>query len=253
MSSVTTRVREVKQPYGGFIKPSSLHIDVYHDNFQLNEHESVASTIVGMAVDYLSRLSIGIPIREVFSLSIEGAIRAGKTKEALGYLSEIKGTDESSVINTCKLSAFDCWIRNPISALHATPPSELVIDKQTVSNIQIMVQRCHNFFTQNGPIIKSGFTFEPTGYTKIIDSGDGDYLTQNGLWDIKVLSSKLTSKHTLQILVYWIMGLHSQKPEFRSISMLGIFNPRLNTSYTIQTSDIPDEIIDTVEHEVIGY
>lgn len=253
MSSVTKRVREVKQPYGGFIKPPSLHIDVYHDNFQLNEQESVASTIIGMAVDYLSRLSIGISVHEIFSLSIEGAIRAGKTEEALGYLSEIKGMDESSVINTCKLSAFDCWVRNPISAIHATPPSELVIDKQTVSNIQIMVQRCHNFFTQNGPIIKSGFTFEPTGYTKIIDSGDGDYLTQNGLWDIKVLSSKLTSKHTLQILVYWIMGLHSQKPEFRSISMLGIFNPRLNTSHAIQISDISEEIIDTVEHEVIGY
>ena len=94
MSSVTKRVREVKQPYGGFIKPSSLHIDVYHDNFQLNEQESVASTIIGMAVDYLSRLSIGISVHEIFSLSIEGAIRAGKTEEALGYLSEIKGMDE---------------------------------------------------------------------------------------------------------------------------------------------------------------
>ena len=253
MSSVTSRIRGVKQPYGGFINPSSRHIVSFHDNFQLGEHESVAPTIIGMAVDYLSRLSIGIPTREIFSLSIEGALRSGRVKEAIGYFSEIKGTDESSVINTCKLSAFDCWVRNPISALHATPPSELVIDKQTITNIQIMVQRCHDFLIQNGPITKTGFTFEPTGYTKIIDSGDGDYLTQNTLWDIKVLSSKPTSKHTLQILVYWIMGLHSQKPEFCSISKLGNFNPKLNTSYTIQTSDISEEIIDTVEHEVIGY
>ena len=42
-------------------------------------------------------------------------------------------------------------------------------------------------------------------------------------------------------------------PEFKNISYLGIFNPRLNIVYRIATDSIPSEIIHTVETAVIGY
>ena len=41
-----------------------------------------------------------------------------------------------------------------------------------------MVKRTLNFFEKYGPITKDGFTFEGA-YTKIIASGDGDYLTKD--------------------------------------------------------------------------
>ena len=48
-----------------------------------------------------------------------------------------------------------------------------------------MVLRSLAFIENYGPIIKDGFTFEG-GYTDIVSSGDGDYLTENTLWDFKV-------------------------------------------------------------------
>ena len=49
------------------------------------------------------------------------------------------------------------------------------------------------------------------------------------------------------------MGKHSGKDEFKNIKKLGIFNPRLNTVYLLDTSVIPIEIIKEVENEVICY
>ena len=62
---------------------------------------------------------------------------------------------------------------------------------------------------------RRNFTFEPTGYTKIVNAGDGDFLTKDTLWDFKVSKSKIDRKQTLQILMYWIMGKHSGKKNLR--------------------------------------
>lgn len=59
-----------------------------------------------------------------------------------------------------------------------------------------MVKRSVSFWNMYGPIIKDGFTFEPYGYTKTVDTGDGDFLTQDTLWDFKVSKAKPTNKQT---------------------------------------------------------
>ncbi len=51
----------------------------------------------------------------------------------------------------------------------------------------------------------------------------------------------------------WRMGLRSVYPEFRNVRYLGIYNPRLNVASRIEVSQIPDDVIDTVEKDVIGY
>jgi hypothetical protein len=72
-----------------------------------------------------------------------------------------------------------------------------------------------------------GFTFEG-GYTDTVSKGDGDLTTAYTLWDFKVSKAKVKKEYTLQLLMYWRMGLHSVHPEFQSIKYLGIYNPRLN-------------------------
>ena len=73
------------------------------------------------------------------------------------------------------------------------------------------------------------------------------------MWDFKVSKSKPTNKHTLQLLMYWIMGQHSGKIEYKGINKLGIFNPRLNTVCVLKIEDIPQDIIKAVETDVICY
>jgi hypothetical protein len=91
------------------------------------------------------------------------------------------------------------------------------------------------------------------GYTGTVNSGDGDYLTNDTMWDVKVLKSKITNKHTLQLLMYWIMGQHSGQEIYKSISKIGIFNPRFNDAYILDVSDVPKDVILAVENDVICY
>ena len=112
---------------------------------------------------------------------------------------------------------------------------------------------CVKFFQEYGPVVCDGFTFEGGGYTDTVDTGDGDFLTEDTLWDFKVSKSKPTNKHTLQLLMYWIMGQHTLREEFRRISKLGIFNPRLNTVYLYDLSNISLDVVKEVEREVICY
>ena len=49
------------------------------------------------------------------------------------------------------------------------------------------------------------------------------------------------------------MGQHSVHKEFKNITQLGIYNPRLNKVYIIKLDAISQSIIDTVSRDVIGY
>lgn len=105
-----------------------------------------------------------------------------------------------------------------------------------------MVERSLAFFTQYGPIVKDGFTLEG-GYTDTITAGDGDFLTADTLWDFKVSKTKPTKDHTLQLLIYYLMGIQSVHPEFQSITKLGIYNPRQNKVFLLNIADISDDIL----------
>ena len=113
-----------------------------------------------------------------------------------------------------------------------------------------------------GPVTVNGFVFAEidgegsfvkSGYTDTVDSGDGDFLTNDTIWDFKVSKANPTSKHTLQLLMYYIMGKHSGMDIFRNINKLGFFNPKLNTVYILEAERIPPEIIRTVEEDIICY
>ncbi|VEE22786.1 Uncharacterised protein [Streptococcus equinus] len=127
-----------------------------------------------------------------------------------------------------------------------------VLTDETIENVRTMVLRSLAFIENYGPIIKDGFTFEGA-YTDVVTIGDGDYLTADTLWDFKVSKKEPNKDQTLQILIYYIMGKHSNYLEFNNIQNLGIFNPRLNKAYSLSVSDISDEIITEVSEKVIGY
>ena len=97
MYSVTGRIKDVKQPRGGYIKPSEFETIELNDGKMLNDEENVHASVIGMAVDYLTRFMIGADLQEAFKISIMGvslATKLGLTtaeKEAKKYLSGIKG------------------------------------------------------------------------------------------------------------------------------------------------------------------
>lgn len=262
MYSVAKRISMIKQPYGGYINKKNLTVTQLDDKTVLNDSENIHASLVGLAVDYMTRFMMGTERMETFSISLKGAMtldlftgdkKKSSIKNAVKLLLDIKGLDKKSITNACKLVGYDVCFRAGITGIIGYKPvDEINPNKDTIENIITMINRSLSFWKEYGPITKDGFTFEG-GYTDIISTGDGDYLTKDTLWDFKVSKNAPKPQHTLQLLIYYIMGMHSIHKEFKDIKNLGIYNPRMNKVYTIGIDMIPQSVIDEVSKEVIGY
>ena len=289
MSSVTTRIKEIQQPRGGYIKPSSFTETKFDDGEILSEKENLSAALVGTVVDYMTRFIMTQNATEAFKVPIDGyqmrltflgnllleKLKDKTTADAIRLivkndgnnnidilLKQITGLDDISITAACKAASYDIWRRNPMGAIMATGAADINPDSETIRNIRILVQRSISFWEKVGPIVAEGFIFAESdkngdliksGYTETVDSGDGDYLTSDTLWDFKVSKYAPNSKHTLQILMYYIMGKHSGIDIFKNIDKIGVFNPRLNIMYILNIGNIPQDIIHVVETDVICY
>lgn len=251
MPSVTGRIKQITQPRGGYLNPNKFtEIDLKSEE-TLNESENISAGIIGMAVDYLSRFIImKSPLEEAFKISIMGSSIINESRNAEKLLKRIKGLDEESIISACKLVGYDVCFRAGPQFYKSV--NEINPDENTINNIRIMVSRMKNFIEQYGPIVDEGMTFVG-GYTSDVSSGDADFMTEDTLWDIKVSKDKPKIAHTLQLLMYYILGMHSDSTKYSSIKKLALYNPRLNKIYTIKIDEIDNEIITEVSNDVIGY
>ena len=73
------------------------------------------------------------------------------------------------------------------------------------------------------------------------------------MWDFKVSNKDITNKHTLQVLIYYVMGKHSGNEIYNNINKIGFFNPRLNKVYTLDMDIVSKDIIKEIETDVICY
>ena len=250
MYSVTRRIASVKQPYGGYIKRTDFKETQLKDIYKLHPKENIVPSLVGTAVDYMTRFIMGTPVEMAFNISIKGADYADEEDNANELIKRITGLNKESITAACKLSGYDVCYRAGMGAYR--PVSMINPDDDTIDNIMIMINRSISFWDIYGPIVLDGFTFEG-GYTRLVSSGDGDYLTKDTLWDFKILKNDPSSKYTLQLLMYYILGKHSIHKEFDSIKYLGFYNPRLNVVYRYPVTAIPKHTIETVSHDVLGY
>lgn len=261
MASVSKVAQSTKQPYGGYLKSSDFDIEQFDGGKRLNEKENISPQLMGIVVDYLTRFMMTGDAKIAFEISLKGAMLAASFSKDSSHLekavmnfSKIKGLDAESISNACQLVGYDTYSRDPLSALlYHVDPSAHIPDDATIENISVMVNRCIAFLDVYGPVKETKITFETNGYTQTVDKGDADILTELGLWDIKTSKHQPQSRDRLQLLMYWIMGKHSRKKKFRSIKVIGMFNPRLNTAYVLPVDRISRAIIKEVEQKVIVY
>jgi hypothetical protein len=250
--SVTGRIDDISQPRGGYLNIKSFKHEQLGSGIEALDSNAQGNLgLIGSAVDYLTRVVMGTDVKEAFKVSLAGAEIVDEYQDALALLENVKGIDAKSITCAYKLAGYDVACRVGKFAYYC-PVSDIVVDDATISNIAEMVKRSVAFFDKVGSKVLDGFTFEDA-YTDFIAAGDGDYLTADTLWDFKTSKNEPKKEDTLQLLVYWQMGLRSVHSEFQQITRLGIFNPRLNIMYTIETDLIEQSVIDEVCHDVIGY
>lgn len=280
--SVTQRVlgrpgiKCVPQPRGGYLKVKDMLVDEFDDGMDLTDFKSEnrSPSAVGLAVDYLSRFiqsgdkedAFSIPIlsgrvvqEQVLRASIRGSkddmLRWEPYRVAVdripGYLDDVTGLDDKSIVAAFKLTAYDSIYRSGPSTF--VDPEELPpTNKASIEHTRRMVERSKDFIDKYGPAINGLDTFIG-GYTEVVSYGDCDLVTDHGLWDFKCSVKPPTSKHTLQILMYWQLGVHSDHPEYLRVKEIGIWNPRLNKAWYKYTEDIPSDVVEDICRKVLVY
>ncbi|MBQ4039500.1 MAG: hypothetical protein IJC91_00050, partial [Oscillospiraceae bacterium] len=146
MASVTQRIKEIQQPHGGYLPIKLFSKTVLSDGKTLNEVENIHSSLVGLAVDYLTRFMMGTPAIQAFNISLMGATNIKKDDIALYLIENIRGLDDASINCACKLVGFDVCYRS--SATGYKPVENIVPDTPTIENIRTMVKRSMVFFGQ---------------------------------------------------------------------------------------------------------
>ena len=70
MSSVTQRIKEIKQPRGGYVNPKEFSVVHLDDIKELNIYENIHPSIIGTVVDYMTRFMLNGRADHAFKISI---------------------------------------------------------------------------------------------------------------------------------------------------------------------------------------
>lgn len=260
MTTLTGRIKSIKQPRGGYIPKAGFVQERYTDAAELHEEENIHGSNVGMIVDYMTRFLLTGDKNEAFAIPFMGAVAASMNgypemiKAAEKAENQICGLDDTSIINAYTLSRLDIWYRQTSLAMTYGNVLEdgKMPDKDTIENVRTMIQRSVDFFQKEGEFVKAGFDLKG-GYSATVRAADGDYLFRKSICDLKVQRQALEKNASLQIVCYWLMGLHSGRKEFSEIDHLTIYNPRLNIAYRYDVAKMTPELRATIEREVLGY
>ncbi|BDR55220.1 hypothetical protein KIMH_13310 [Bombiscardovia apis] len=276
--SVTQRVRGVKgvpcvqQPRGGYLPVKDMETQSFDDGHGSLDSslENRSPSAIGTVVDYLSRYVEGASKNDAFQIPLYSAMQVKELikKYGLGeyevidnasvaitqvpmFLDQINGLDDESISAALNLVAYDCIFRAGIETFR-NPEKLETANQTTIQHIRRMVLRSHTFMQEYGPAIAGLETFEG-GYTKVVSAGDCDLVTADGLWDFKCSKFPPTNKHTLQILMYWQMGLHSVFREYKKITQIGIWNPRIGKLWKYNVSELSQDVINELQYQVLVY
>lgn len=250
--TVSDRLKTVKQPEGGFLNPALMTLTVLGEGAEvLNRGEAINPDLAETAVYYLWMFMLGRPADRAFNTCVYAALLEDKDDIAFELISGIKKLDRESVVNAVNVCGFDvCYKAEvPYSEVDMMTP-----DDATIDNIIMMVKRALAFSDEQG-IASIGPVGFDGGYSATVRNGFGDFVSVDTIWNFRTSWSMPDERDTLRVLMYWRLFMHSScaEAEKQRIRFIGIFNPRRNEVYRIAVANIPDDLIVTLDRDVIEY
>lgn len=250
--SIARRAATYPQPRYGFVPVEDLRVRRSEDRRKLAEEESLPPWVANEIVRRLAQVELGADAEDVFKASLTGARRLGTDalEDAQHQISLVNGVSSQSIESVHRLVAYSSLAEIGAKAYRVAIDS--FADEDTLKDIRIMVQRSRSFFEENGPILHSGFDVEG-GYTDTVSNGQGDFLAEGSIWDLRAYAGPLTTTDTLRVLMYYLMGQRSVHQEFQRVVRIGVFNPRLYEARWIRVNEIQEATKYEVSSRVIGY
>jgi hypothetical protein len=276
---LTRRIRDAKQPRGGYINPRTMEVRYMTGAAPaLLDHkvENVHASLVGLAVDYLTRYALGdgtqgwYRAEGAFGISLIGAQKVGREDYAKG-LCTVLNEELDRANGRLEDPLTDFWMPSlwdpddgDVFELHrvAVPGAEAIDAAVKLASFDSAFRAGIAAYNPDASTTPDAITTQHIAtmiarsltffleYGPMTEAGffagdsDGDFLTLDTIWDFKVSINPPTSIHTLQLLAMWIMGTRSGK--FQRITHLGVYNPRLDAVYRLPVANISAEVIEEV-------
>lgn len=259
------------QPRGGFLPPKSLVAEPLADEPRYIklveiccEEGSLAPQSLGLVFDYILRVDMAIvgginpidAVLDAFEVSFLGAKMIGKLDDAMKLATKIVNLFRERDKNFKKIAqvaselvVYDAVFRAGYYNPDAKPPKVNDGDRNA---LELMLGATEVYLLEKEHLVSLGFGFRAVGAENVAPS-DGDILTADSVIDLKCSVKEPTSKHTLQLLLYYILGLHEQPDAFKSLKYIKIINPRLGMVYSYEISKIDLGILKQIEKEIMGY
>lgn len=221
--TVNTFTTLIDQVEGGLINPDILITQQHYDEHVLSPIEDISPFKMAVIVNDLTRYCLfGKPV-----------LRAKPPLE-----------DPKKIERRVKR------LENPNTIQRALQRCEVFekLNKPTLKNIRILTERTVHFLRMQNIILGDYWVDHKKG--RLIKDTKLDFISRDCLWDIKISNTPfITENETLRLLVKQI--LLSEEPTFLDTTLnMGVFNPRLNMSYTIDVEKIPYVAYETIQNYI---
>ena len=285
MNSVTKAIRDIEQPVHGVLPLNKFRV---HDiGGEVIVCGKIPPIIVGKVIDSMLHITIRANKEKLFKSSINGynkriehfarqfsygnsfEFEAKRIEQEDGmfnvyslinrldgYIKEFKFYELAICLSLIhQYDAWDSqfWHMSNITSIASSRPQYYT--KGDTRKIVQLYKRALNWLCSimNKDNVIFDYKFYPDGYTQNVKYGVGDFVCNNTLFDLKCIRENPTSMHTLQILTYYVMGLHSNNKLYKDIKRIGIYSPIQNKLGYVGVNEIPKNSIEFVENNILRY
>ena len=251
-------VNNVKQPTFGSLVPTKLVFEsTYEDDFKLPKKTKISSEIIDVAVNCLTKYLLSTNIKQAFRVPLLGAkiYAYNKTKnkekyqEILNGLTLINGLNKQSIYVAINLAQFEgLFSKAPIFFKKV---ETIDVTDDVYDLVYALIKRNIRFFEEHGPVGKISFDFLD-GKPENIANASLDLITRDAIWNLNSTKKFPDEQQRLLLVLHYVMFKHCPEGVSKDLKTLGIFDARANTSYTIETKDLPYKLLTKIE-KLCGY
>lgn len=254
----------INQPRGGYLNFKDFQEDTFEDeDFIDGSKENISPYLVSIIVDYLTSYLLTKQKEESFDIALKGV----KAIQQYASAEDSNSTDYREIydklMNRLDLELSDLCISSAAKLAcfgvaykrgpeYFTGIRDINPDTITIDHIRKLVHRNLTILKSYSEVIELDVDF-PKAYTGNIIDGSADYLSDDTLWDLRVLKNRFNKNHSMQLLIAWRLGMKQNHRKYSKVKYIGIISPRHNKAYRYDLSQIPQEFIDFLDYKVIGY